>query len=116
PPTFANAGTDRHRRETTLRLAPAPDLDQGTTVSYRIALDPQRAWQLTIHGELIDRAGRGIEATPAVGQDGHGHQLLHTREGAVEKGMEVETGNELFNQVLERSVADLQMPSMRQQG
>ena len=98
-------GADGNHRSTDISFRPRPDRHRGTTAAYRIKLGPRATKVIKITFGLHDEtAGTAkVRRRPASGG---------TTLGAVA----VETDNELFNRVLARSFADLEMLVMRERG
>lgn len=102
--TFGYLGLDRKRRSTVLRLDPLPDRANETVASYDLSLPSGASWTLYLaaecDGEVPARSmpfAKGILAA-------NRHEKAMTRNVAT-----VETSNEIFNEVLCRSMADLSM-------
>jgi glycogen debranching enzyme len=104
---FTSVGRDGIRRSTLIELAPAPDrleLDgRLVTATFRITLGPYqtRLVGMTVEPSVDEGAPARMEFDVAV------HQLRRSYEEWERDATQVVTDNELFNELLDRSLRDL---------
>jgi glycogen debranching enzyme len=97
-------GMDGKRRRMVLNFDPAPDEITTTAVSYRIALASKEA------RSIFFTAGCGIPEPPKPIPFLHGLRTIHRNQRVRSRDVAtIETSNDLFNEVLCRSMADLTM-------
>jgi glycogen debranching enzyme len=102
---FRYDGADGHSRTTNLHFSRPPDQHTKGELAYEVTLEPRQSWTLTVKCEIRDESGRRLEAQPG-----------HKRDNAVQVRVEIETSHQLLNGVIQRSMQDLRMLSMRQGG
>jgi glycogen debranching enzyme len=114
--SFRYDGADGQTRTTQLQFSRAPDVHHDGELTYRLHLAPRACWELQVKCALRHAGGGKLEAQPqqtggATSDDGE-----RARRGSLGGGTHVETSNPLFNAILTRSLLDLHMLEMRQQG
>ena len=101
---FDYAGLDEQPRSTTLTLDPAPDRIVASTATYVIRLDSNQSTTL-----FFAAACRGLD-TPRVETFFKGFINANRAEKAATRHIAtVDTSNDIFNEVMSRSTADLYM-------
>lgn len=98
-------GADGNRRSTEISFRPRPDSHRGTTAVYRIKLRPRSSKVIRLTIGLHDEPKRTARV-----------RRKPTSRSAPFGAVAVETDNELFNRVLARSFADLEMLVMKERG
>jgi glycogen debranching enzyme len=97
-------GLDTKLRQTALRFDPAPSEITATTASYRFGLAPKQATRLCF------TIGCGMPELPKPVPLLQGLRAVHRNQRATSyNATTVETSNDLFNEVLCRSMSDLYM-------
>lgn len=96
-------GVDAKDRRLVLRYDPAPAEITTSTASYRISLAPKAAMPVFLS------AGCGVPEPPRPVSFLHGLRSIHSQRVSARGTSTVETSNDLFNEVLRRSIADLNM-------
>jgi glycogen debranching enzyme len=113
--TFRYDGADGHTRTASLRFSPAPDVRNECELTYRLDLKTQQQWVLKVTCSVRDddRGGQ-LEYRPGATGGSRSRDRERARKGSLGSRTEVETSNQLFNQIITRSFLDLHMLSMRQ--
>jgi glycogen debranching enzyme len=111
---FAHLGRDGVRRLTRIEFATTPDRideeDDGTvTATFRLHLGP---YQTRMLGLTVDPITDGVEPAP-LEFDVAVHDLRRSYEDWERDSTQVVTDNELFDQLLERSIRDVRALSTR---
>jgi glycogen debranching enzyme len=111
---FAHLGRDGVRRLTRIEFASTPDRideeDDGTvTATFRLHLGP---YQTRMLGLTVDPITDGVEPAP-LEFDVAVHDLRRSYEDWERDSTQVVTDNELFDQLLERSIRDVRALSTR---
>ena len=114
--TFRYDGADGHQRRAVIRFSQRPDQLRDGEATYNVSVPGRGCWQLTITTRLHDEGGENPEPRSGDARDSAIAALQPTRHGATGEGMSVTTSSALFNQILNRSIRDLNMLAMRQQG
>jgi glycogen debranching enzyme len=97
-------GLDAKLRRTVLRFDPPPNESTATTASYRLDLAPKQATRICF------TIGCGMPEPPKPVPLLHGLRAVHRNQRAAShNATTVETSNDLFNEVLCRSMSDLYM-------
>jgi glycogen debranching enzyme len=97
-------GLDARTRQTTLHFDPPPSEITATTASYRLSLAPKEVTSLSF------TIGCGTPQPPEPTSFVRGLRAVHRNRRAVShNAATVESSNDLFNEVLCRSMADLYM-------
>ena len=103
---FRYDGADGVARTTMLHFSRAPDAHDAGELTYALHIEPRQAWELKITC-VLQHAGRdGLESQPS--------QTARQDQGSLGGVTRVETDNQLFNTILDRSLLDLRMLSMRE--
>ncbi len=102
-------GLDGRTRCTRMRFAPAPDELDGTHARYRIHLAPQAETAIEIGIACEEPARRARPVALDESPDLTADDLARIRE----RGADIQTSNEQFNEWLRRSDADLAMMATR---
>ncbi|MBV9581972.1 MAG: amylo-alpha-1,6-glucosidase [Chloroflexi bacterium] len=103
---FRYDGADGVARTTMLHFSRAPDAHDDGELTYALHIEPRQAWELKITC-VLQHAGRdGLESQPS--------QTARQDQGSLGGVTRVETDNQLFNTILDRSLLDLRMLSMRE--
>ncbi len=112
---FRYDGADGHRRTAELTFDPKPEHQIGGSVGWRVGIDNQQTWQLTVCTQLADVFPDDHSCTPTR-EDAPPDEALHAAHaGSLGRGTRFESSSQLFNQVLSRSLLDLHMLSMREE-
>lgn len=106
---LAYDGADKHIRTVTVSFSTLPASIEGGTVTFNVSLKPRVAEEIRITLDLVDQgpetdvdsAGRHTPYTEA--------NQHHTFDQAMADIPRIESDNELFNRVLDRSLNDLRM-------
>jgi glycogen debranching enzyme len=95
PETFATVGRDGVRRTTSLRATPSPSADDNGTLVFDLDLPARGAIDLTLDFEVSEHADG--ELASAIPRRRH------------QDGARVESDDQLFNRILQRSLDDLEL-------
>lgn len=101
---FGYDGADGRRRRLELGFDPVPTRKSSCKATYELRLPAQAETTIRVTGSLRDEGGGSLEVNPTRPASGY---LNHTT---------VDTDNQLFNIVLDRSFEDLRMLLTRQRG
>lgn len=112
--TLRYDGADGHRRQLTLHFAPHPDELGDACCRYHISLARGQEWRCQIIGELIDANSGALELTPTDFTPLGPRALRRARQGSLSGEMSVTTDNQLFNEMVTRSLLDLHVLAMHQ--
>jgi glycogen debranching enzyme len=112
--TFRYEGADGLDRTATLTFSrPPEDCDAGS-LTYNITLPRHEQWDLKITCR-VHHAGRdGLESRPSQTGGASARHRKQAHEGSLGGGTHVQTDDQLFNAIMERSFLDLHMLSMRE--
>ena len=106
--TLAYEGLDQQRRATTLQFDPAPSCVAGDQVTYDLALAPGATVTLGLH--ITCQEGEAAQAAPVTTSFLSAMRAARRELRQVQhEWADVESDNELFDETIRRSVADLVM-------
>ncbi|WP_424356806.1 glycogen debranching N-terminal domain-containing protein [Methanocella sp. MCL-LM] len=110
------AGKDGHLRETIISFEPAPRIVNGKSCTFQLSLRPHETRAIKVQIFVSDTApGQpGLKEPVDVGQQMN--KILRSYIAAVECCNNIPTSNNIFNSIMERSLADLTMMRMSQYG
>jgi glycogen debranching enzyme len=109
-------GEDGHLRNTIIEFDPAPTKVEGRSCTFELNIEPQGSQTVNVVISVEDnRPGQGPER-PVVNVEQRMNKILRSYVSALECCNNIPTSNNIFNRVMVRSLADLNMMRMSLDG
>jgi glycogen debranching enzyme len=107
---FSYRGADQVARSLTIHFSPTADGEEGTTATFKVALQPGESWELGISLALAE-SEEASAPQPCSPVERHLEKIKHALDQSSNKWLSHETAVEsnslLLNQVVRRSLLDL---------
>ncbi len=102
-------GEDGHIRNTIIAFDPAPTKVEGRSCTFELSIEPQGSRTVNVQISVEDiRPGQGPER-PVVNVEQRMNKILRSYVAALECCNNIPTSNNIFNSIMVRSLADLNM-------
>ncbi|HEY3273314.1 MAG TPA: amylo-alpha-1,6-glucosidase [Methanocella sp.] len=109
-------GEDGHIRKTIIELDPAPTKVEGRSCTFELNFEPQGSRTVNVQISVEDiKPGQGTER-PVVNTEQRMNKILRSYVAALECCNNIPTNNNVFNSIMVRSLADLNMMRMSLDG
>jgi glycogen debranching enzyme len=102
-------GEDGHIRNTIIAFDPAPTTVEGRKCTFELSFEPQGSQTVKIHISVEDIAPGQRPEKPVVNTERRMNKILRSYVAALECCNNIPTSNNIFNSIMVRSLADLNM-------